>query len=148
MVVYDIFYKVLKILENNNIILLYDNIFPINENGKFVRVNGIKFIILKEALNDQVDVILTLLHECSHALNNDDIYAITLLQKQHAEYVANCYKISNYIRICAHEYGVPTPNIPALMKYLHIYESCYYDIISQEVLKYYNSDGTPKPEFE
>lgn len=46
MVVYDIFYKVLKILENNNIILLYDNIFPINENGKFVRVNGIKFIIL------------------------------------------------------------------------------------------------------
>ena len=63
--------KLWRFSKKNHITLLYDDIYPIKENGKFVRAKGQKFIVLKRALSDKVDIILTILHECSHAINDN-----------------------------------------------------------------------------
>ena len=43
----DIYNKLLQLLKNNNITLLYDSNFPLEDNGKYIRVQNQKFIILK-----------------------------------------------------------------------------------------------------
>ncbi|MDQ7158909.1 hypothetical protein RCG63_02725 [Lactococcus lactis] len=144
----NIYTKALEILKKNHITLLYDDIYPIKENGKFVRAKGQKFIVLKRTLNDKVDIILTILHECSHAISDDDLHVINKMQLQHAEYLAECNKIKDYINLNATEYGTPTTNIPALMESMHVSETSYYEVFEKEIRKYYNSDGSPRSEWE
>lgn len=44
----NIYTKALEILKKNHITLLYDDIYPIKENGKFVRVKGQNLLCLRE----------------------------------------------------------------------------------------------------
>jgi ribosome-interacting GTPase 1 len=87
-----------------------------------------------------VDIILTILHECSHVIYGDGLYVVNKFQTHHTEYLAECNKIKDYISLNTTEYGAPTTNIPALMESMHVFE--------KEVRKYYNSDGNPRNEWE
>ena len=81
----DIYNKLLQLLKNNNITLLYDSNFPLEDNGKYIRVQNQQFIILKCSLEKNLQKIFTILHEYSHAFHDDDLHIFTHLQEQHKE---------------------------------------------------------------
>lgn len=139
----DIYNKLLQLLKNNNITLLYDSNFPLEENGKYIRVQNQKFIILKSFLDKNLQKIFAILHEYSHAIHDDDLHIFTYLQEQHKEFLANCDLIANGINLCSSENGTPTKDIPALMQFIGITSYQYYPIYEKIVRSYYDQEGHP-----
>ena len=144
----DIYNKLVELLNKNNIILLYDHTFPLEENGKYVRVKNKKFIILKHHSKSVLKEIFSILHESSHAIHDDDLHIFTHLQEQHKEFLSNCDTIANGINLYASENSVPTKNIPALMEFIGIKQCQYYSVYERIVAKYYDSEGNPLPCWE
>ena len=139
----DIYNKLLQLLKNNNITLLYDSNFPLEDNGKYIRIQNQKFIILKSSLDKNLQKIFTILHEYSHAIHDDDLHIFTHLQEQHKEFLANCDLIANGINLCASENGAPTKDIPALKQFIGITSCQYYPIYEKIVKSYYDQEGKP-----
>lgn len=139
----NIYNKLLQLLKNNDITLLYDSNFPLEENGKYIRCQNQKFVVLKTSLHRDLQSIFTILHESSHAIHDDDLHIFTHLQEQHKEFLANCDLIANGINLCASENGAPTKDIPALMKFIGITACQYYPIYEKIVNSYYDQEGNP-----
>lgn len=144
----DIYNKLLKILQRNKITLLYDNNYPLEEQGKYVRFKDQKFIILKKSSSNNLKEIFTILHESSHAIHDDDLHIFTHLQEQHKEFLSNCDVIANGINLYASENGVPTKNIPSLMEFIGIKQYQYYSVYEQIVSSYYDQEGNPLPSWD
>lgn len=139
----DIYKQLIQILKKNNITLLYDHNFPLEEQGKYIRFKDQKFIILKSSPTKNIKEIFTILHESSHAIHDDDLHVFNHLQEQHKEFLTNCDVIANGINFCALENGVPTKDIPALMKFIGITKCQYYPIYEKIVSSYYDREGIP-----
>lgn len=144
----DIYNKLLQILKRNKITLLYDNNFPLEEQGKYVRCKEQKFIILKSSSANNLKEIFTILHESSHAIHDDDLHIFTHLQEQHKEFLTNCDVIANGINFCACEKGVPSRDIPALMQFIGITKYQYYPIYEKIIASYYDREGNPLPTWD
>lgn len=139
----EIYNRLLQLLKDNNIVLLLDDEFPLEENGKFIRIRGQKIIIMKSKLKNKAEGIFTILHEASHAIHDDDLHIFNEIHEQHKEFLANCDIIANGINLCACENGVPTRDIPALMEFIGITQEQYYPIYEKLVSQYYDPAGNP-----
>ena len=144
----NIFNKLVQFLKNNNITLLYDHNFPLKEQGKYVRFKDQKFIIIKNSITRNIKEIFTILHESSHAINDDDLHIFTHLHTQHKEFLSNCDVITKGIHFYASENGAPTKDIPALMQFIGITELQYYPIYEKIVASYYDREGNPLPTWD
>lgn len=138
-----IYNKTLQLLKEHNIVLLFDDNFPIEEKGKYVRIHNQKFIILKERLKPTFLKTFSLHHELSHAIHDDDLHIFNEIQQSHKEFLANCQAITEIIYLKACEEGAPTKDISALMEYVGVTGDEYYPVYKKIISRYYDSEGNP-----